>query len=104
MDRPAASREERKRATQAVAFPEPRHHHACHNSAACTAGRGRKPDFMAVTVSARPTSITSAEGASAEPAAEALLPDILLDVSTVSKRFGGVRAVGDVSIAVRRGA
>src|SRR3954451_1795342 len=102
--RPAASREERKRATQAVAFAEPRHHHACHNSAAYTAGRGRKPDFMAVTVSARPTRITSAEGASAEPAAEALLPDILLDVSTVSKRFGGVRAVGDVSIAVRRGA
>jgi branched-chain amino acid transport system ATP-binding protein len=30
--------------------------------------------------------------------------DVLLDVRTVSKRFGGVRAVEDVSIAVRRGA
>lgn len=31
-------------------------------------------------------------------------PDILLDVTAVSKRFGGVRAVEDVSIAVQRGA
>src|SRR6187401_2004178 len=30
--------------------------------------------------------------------------DVLLDVRMVSKRFGGVRAVEDVSIAVRRGA
>jgi len=29
--------------------------------------------------------------------------DILLDVAGVSKRFGGVRAVEDVSVAIRRG-
>ena len=49
---------------------------------------------MAVTVSAR----------AVEPASDVLLSDILLDVRTVSKRFGGVRAVEDVSIAVPRGA
>jgi branched-chain amino acid transport system ATP-binding protein len=49
---------------------------------------------MAATVSARV----------AEPASELQLRDILLDVRTVSKRFGGVRAVEDVSIAVERGA
>jgi branched-chain amino acid transport system ATP-binding protein len=49
---------------------------------------------MAVTVSARPANPTSADAAS----------DVLLDVRTVSKRFGGVRAVEDVSIAVQRGA
>src|ERR1044071_9775292 len=54
---------------------------------------------MAVTVSVRPTGPTRAQAAS-----EAPLPDILLDVRAVSKRFGGVRAVEDVSIAVRRGA
>ena len=54
---------------------------------------------MAATVSARPANPISADAAS-----EVVLPDILLDVRTVSKRFGGVRAVEDVSIAVRRGA
>ena len=54
---------------------------------------------MAATVSARPANPISADAAS-----EVVLPDILLDVRTVSKRFGGVRAVEDVSIAVQRGA
>src|SRR6476469_7566002 len=84
---------------QPVAFAEPRHHHGCHNRAAYAAGFGRKPEDMAATVSARPANPISAEAAS-----EVLLPDILLDVRTVSKRFGGVRAVEDVSIAVQRGA
>src|SRR6478609_644443 len=54
---------------------------------------------MAATLSARP-----ANPISGDAAPEALLPDTLLDVHMVSKRFGGVRAVEDVSIAVRRGA
>jgi branched-chain amino acid transport system ATP-binding protein len=54
---------------------------------------------MAVTVSARP-----ANPAPADAASDVLLPDVLLDVRMVSKRFGGVRAVDDVSLAVRRGA
>jgi branched-chain amino acid transport system ATP-binding protein len=49
---------------------------------------------MAVTVSAPPT----------HPTQSVATADILLDVRMVSKRFGGVRAVEDVSIAVRRGA
>src|SRR6476469_9045946 len=84
---------------QPVAFAEPRHHHGCHNRAAYAAGFGRKPEDMAATVSARPANPISAEAAS-----EVLLPDILLDVRTVSKRFGGVRAVEEVSISVERGA
>src|SRR3954447_26136742 len=78
---------------QSVAFAEPHHHHGCHNRTAYAAGLGRKPEDMAATVSAR-----SASPASADAAPEVLLPDILLDVRTVSKRFGGVRAVEDVSI------
>ena len=49
---------------------------------------------MAATVSTRPANPISADAGS----------DVLLDVRMVSKRFGGVRAVEDVSIAVRRGA
>ena len=49
---------------------------------------------MAATVSTRPVNPISPDAAS----------DLLLDVRMVSKRFGGVRAVEDVSIAVRRGA
>ena len=43
-----------------------------------------------------------AVGDTAAPAEQ--MDDILLAVSGVSKRFGGVRAVEDVSVAVKRGA
>jgi branched-chain amino acid transport system ATP-binding protein len=74
-----------------VAFRQLHQHHACHKAGAC-AGRSWE------------------EGGSMASGAESGIPrqpegaaDAVLAVTAVSKRFGGVRAVEDVSIAVRRG-
>src|SRR5712671_3182784 len=75
---------------QSVAFSCLRQHHACHNADAWTSAMGeRNASSMALGATTRAADVPD---------------DVLLAATAVSKRFGGVRAVEEVSISVRRGA